>query len=545
MLTRKVYVEIRDNGKLVRAQWVRFRHTQVRDLWRLRKAPEKRLKPSDNVKAEAAGAPPVIPQSSKKAKLNDGSAADKSIKQEDQSVDDAIQEPGADADERPLVSSKEAVKSSPVRPARPANGLVKPSPSRSPSSRSGASASPSPAAASPIEDVVAMDTDEVEDDAAVKTPSRSKPGKSRKNASPSSVNTKSPSASTDDPSRRHSAGSVNHSAEDMATSDVEASVSTPRSSPKVNAATVKTASSAKDKAKPQKSSKKAPSPTIDSSPAASDEEADTPVKSKSKSAKAPAADASPSASKSKATEPVLDPATALAQALQLLDRANYVLPEPYIASIKRERSTARYEHEDWCHVCKIGGTLVCCNWCPRTYHPECVGLTEVPKGYFSCPQHSCAVCSRKANEAGGLLFRCLVCPCSYCEDHVPDEFHGRVDMARSRDLERLHYAQPASASYILCSHACVRYHKKVEENRNKGRLDVDDDDEGDDEKDVEEHTCLCLQEKKETKTNKVFCICRTQYDEDRFYVLCDECQEWFHGECVGVQEDEVDETGMA
>lgn len=74
---------------------------------------------------------------------------------------------------------------------------------------------------------------------------------------------------------------------------------------------------------------------------------------------------------------------------------------------------ARFQHEDWCHLCKVGGELVMCNWCPRTYHIGCAGLSAIPTGYFSCPQHSCAKCQRKAHDAGGLLFRCTVCPCSY------------------------------------------------------------------------------------------------------------------------------------
>lgn len=35
--------------------------------------------------------------------------------------------------------------------------------------------------------------------------------------------------------------------------------------------------------------------------------------------------------------------------------------------------------------------------------------------YF-CSQHSCAPCGRTTQEAGGLLFRCQLCPNAYCED---------------------------------------------------------------------------------------------------------------------------------
>jgi len=159
---------------------------------------------------------------------------------------------------------------------------------------------------------------------------------------------------------------------------------------------------------------------------------------------------------------------------------------------------------------------------PRTYHLDCLNLERAPRGLFSCPQHVCSACDRKAHEAGGLLvslldahktvtlclhcsrlvlfvgclralhsrvwvcgplwhlkisrlglvlpallplplcflsnrfswrshscllnfppqFRCVVCPCAYCEDHVPDEHEGRIDLGRPRrhsfcNLQRL------------------------------------------------------------------------------------------------------------
>jgi len=39
---------------------------------------------------------------------------------------------------------------------------------------------------------------------------------------------------------------------------------------------------------------------------------------------------------------------------------------------------------------------------------------------------------------------------------------------------------------------------------------------------------------------KLYCICKTPYDETKFYVGCDRCQDWFHGACVGVTKSETD-----
>jgi hypothetical protein len=61
-------------------------------------------------------------------------------------------------------------------------------------------------------------------------------------------------------------------------------------------------------------------------------------------------------------------------------------------------------------VCWDGGDLVCCDRCPAAYHPDCLGLAEEQlqsAPTWSCPQHACAVCQRKAQvgadgERGGV-----------------------------------------------------------------------------------------------------------------------------------------------
>ncbi|XP_071983537.1 lysine-specific demethylase PHF2 isoform X3 [Engystomops pustulosus] len=40
-------------------------------------------------------------------------------------------------------------------------------------------------------------------------------------------------------------------------------------------------------------------------------------------------------------------------------------------------------------------------------------------------------------------------------------------------------------------------------------------------------------------TVPVYCICRLPYDVTRFMIECDACKDWFHGSCVGVDEDEA------
>ncbi|KAE8577384.1 hypothetical protein XENTR_v10004559 [Xenopus tropicalis] len=45
--------------------------------------------------------------------------------------------------------------------------------------------------------------------------------------------------------------------------------------------------------------------------------------------------------------------------------------------------------------------------------------------------------------------------------------------------------------------------------------------------------------KESKKDNKIYCICKTPYDESKFYIGCELCGNWFHGECVGITEKEA------
>jgi len=220
--------------------------------------------------------------------------------------------------------------------------------------------------------------------------------------------------------------------------------------------------------------------------------------------------------------------------------------EPKKSAPKSSTKKRKWEHNEWCHLCKVDGDLIKCNWCPRAYHMDCLGRDEKPKGYFSCPQHSCSVCNRKATEAGGLLFRCVVCPCAYCEDHVPSEHNsGRTDLPNGcPELEEVGYVQPASAYYVCCSYSCDKYYKAFkngfvdykEENRPDGKEHVMV-------KGVEtlidKHRCACTSGWGEVE--KLHCVCQTPYDEDKFYIGCDDCRKWFHGDCVGIKDGDIEE----
>ncbi|KAJ3242077.1 hypothetical protein HDU81_007831 [Chytriomyces hyalinus] len=47
-------------------------------------------------------------------------------------------------------------------------------------------------------------------------------------------------------------------------------------------------------------------------------------------------------------------------------------------------------------------------------------------------------------------------------------------------------------------------------------------------------------EHQEEDPNKVYCYCRQPYDPDLFYIQCDGCDEWYHGVCANIKDDEAE-----
>lgn len=51
---------------------------------------------------------------------------------------------------------------------------------------------------------------------------------------------------------------------------------------------------------------------------------------------------------------------------------------------------------------------------------------------------------------------------------------------------------------------------------------------------------VCGECKHARDTQELYCLCRKPYDESQFYICCDKCQDWFHGRCVGILQSEAD-----
>ncbi|XP_037935979.1 nucleosome-remodeling factor subunit NURF301 isoform X3 [Teleopsis dalmanni] len=51
---------------------------------------------------------------------------------------------------------------------------------------------------------------------------------------------------------------------------------------------------------------------------------------------------------------------------------------------------------------------------------------------------------------------------------------------------------------------------------------------------------ICDDCKHARETQELYCICKQPYDESKFYICCDKCQDWFHGYCVGILQAEAE-----
>ncbi|XP_055631397.1 nucleosome-remodeling factor subunit NURF301 isoform X2 [Toxorhynchites rutilus septentrionalis] len=51
---------------------------------------------------------------------------------------------------------------------------------------------------------------------------------------------------------------------------------------------------------------------------------------------------------------------------------------------------------------------------------------------------------------------------------------------------------------------------------------------------------ICSECKHARETQELYCLCKQPYDESQFYICCDKCQDWFHGRCVGILQSEAE-----
>eukprot|EP00658_Telonema_sp_P-2_P082333 TRINITY_DN8684_c0_g1_i1.p1 TRINITY_DN8684_c0_g1~~TRINITY_DN8684_c0_g1_i1.p1 ORF type:complete len:1198 (+),score=283.39 TRINITY_DN8684_c0_g1_i1:46-3594(+) len=109
-------------------------------------------------------------------------------------------------------------------------------------------------------------------------------------------------------------------------------------------------------------------------------------------------------------------------------------------------SSRKWIHGTHCWICKQHRCDAKCSFCPKVYHINCLGTVPTATSW-SCPVHRCVACNRSTAAAGGLLFRCLNCVTSYCEDCLPEDQIETV--GRDLEAEAAGYISK-QAYYIRC-----------------------------------------------------------------------------------------------
>ena len=121
------------------------------------------------------------------------------------------------------------------------------------------------------------------------------------------------------------------------------------------------------------------------------------------------------------------------------------------------KSVKSFENSDVCQICHDGGRIMVCPLCPVSLHLDCCYGLDRENDFSRCSHHGCTKCNKTGSEAGGMLYRCSVCPQSFCEDCVPSK--ARL-LGKYERFEKLGYNTTKHSAYIHCGVECERFAKK-------------------------------------------------------------------------------------
>ncbi|PQE10169.1 ISWI chromatin-remodeling complex ATPase ISW2 protein [Rutstroemia sp. NJR-2017a WRK4] len=128
------------------------------------------------------------------------------------------------------------------------------------------------------------------------------------------------------------------------------------------------------------------------------------------------------------------------------------------ADRKREKKAA-IEPQSHCQICMDGGSLVCCNLCPRAYHVRCLDKefqVKAKGAQFVCPQHQCGNCGQKTGDVGGMLYRCRWCEKAECEDCLDWQMFKPVG-DNLIEYELLGFKAMTQAFYVQCRGCSINF----------------------------------------------------------------------------------------
>ena len=129
-------------------------------------------------------------------------------------------------------------------------------------------------------------------------------------------------------------------------------------------------------------------------------------------------------------------------------------------------------------------------------------------------------------------------PCSHC-DCTATLFQERRPVATKMSQPAIHQFFKARRGGAVPEQQAAKRRKIVLQDSDIKRLLLDNDNELCDTSDAPEPDPI--NEKKAVEDEEpVYCVCRGPDDGKRFMISCDYCVEWYHGDCIGVKEEEAD-----
>ena len=82
------------------------------------------------------------------------------------------------------------------------------------------------------------------------------------------------------------------------------------------------------------------------------------------------------------------------------------------------------------------------------------------KDFIGCFHHHCSICKKNTVEAGGMLYRCSICPWAWCYECLPTGNSGFRYLDTHQRWEDLGFDTSKNSVYIHCSEDCEMYAKK-------------------------------------------------------------------------------------
>lgn len=75
----------------------------------------------------------------------------------------------------------------------------------------------------------------------------------------------------------------------------------------------------------------------------------------------------------------------LAAGSEIISSSAIICPIHYEPAKQLPPKKVKHVNVNWCFVCSTGGSLICCETCPASFHSECLGI-EPPEGSYYCAE---------------------------------------------------------------------------------------------------------------------------------------------------------------